>query len=202
MSAITFGIDRVRLNHDLDVLERRLRAVKASAIPRASAQALNRTADRARSRTAREVARVKAVPVRLLKNRIAVFKASPRDLRSSVWVGLKKAIAIEDLPGARLVSQGKFAGHLKAGRLAVKVFEARMPSGKRGLFVRKLPGVRRSAGRPITSSPNLPIERPALRLSPEAQTIAEREGLAASREFLPVELRRLFQRELDRIKGA
>lgn len=202
MTALHFGIDRRTLDRDLDALERKLRALKAAAVPRSTAQALNRTADSARTGTARELSRVKGVPVRVLKRRITAWHAKPSRLQSSVWVGLKKHIPVESLPGARLVTQGKFSGHLKAGRLAVKAFQATMPNGKRGSYVRKLPGVRRTRGRPVTSSPNLPIEHPVIRLAPEAQEIARREGERAARDVLPRELRRLFNRELDRIKGA
>ncbi|MBX9606413.1 MAG: phage tail protein [Gammaproteobacteria bacterium] len=202
MTAIHFGLDRTRLDSDLAGLERKLSSLKRAAVPRATAQALNRTADRARTETVRELARVKALPSRFLRRRVTVYRASVKALGASLWIGLKKAIPIEALPGARLVTQGKLAGHLKAGRLAVKVFQATMPSGKRGLYTRKLPSVRRSRGRPVTSSPNLPIDHPSVSLAPEAQDIAARAGARAAREVLPRELRRLFNRELDKLRGA
>lgn len=198
MARMSFHVNRAQVNRETRALQRKLERLNARAVPRAQVRALNETAKRTSTQTVRELARVKAVPQKPIRDRVKHFKATFRRLVASVWVGTKKHIPIEQLPGAQFVLSGKHAGKLKAGRVSVKPFRARMPSGHQGLYVRVEPGRRRTDGRAKTSPPNLPIEHPVIRLQPEASEIIERHAVKQWREFFPRELRRLFLRELQR----
>lgn len=191
--AVTFAIDRRAWSGEVRKLERKLGALRRSAVPQATSRALTATANRARTQTVRELARVKSVPGKLVRARVKAYRAYPRKLQSAVWIGTKKHIPIEQIPGARLTKSGT----LRAGRLAVKPFRATMPSGHSGLFVRRLPSVR--AGGAGRRSFNLPIEHPVVRLQPEASTIIEREAGQAMRSYFPRELARLFAREIAKL---
>lgn len=198
VASVHFSINRAQLDRDTRALQRKLAKLSKKGVPRAQMRALNATAKRTRTHTVRELAREKALPQKPVRDRVKHFKASLRVLVASVWVGTKKHIPIESLPGAQFVLSGKHRGKLKAGRISVKPFRATMPSGHSGLFVRKLPGQRRTDGRPRSSPPNLPIEHPVIRLQPEAAEIIERQAGKQWREYFPRELRRLFLRELQR----
>ena len=201
--AVHIKVNRRELERDARRLEKKLAKLSKTAVPRAEARALNTTAARARTQVARKVAQAKRVPVKVVRGRVRVFKASARKpVRTAVlWLGLKVSILVENLPGARLVQQGKHAGSLRAGRITTKPFTARMPNGKRLLVVRVTPGQRRTRGRPATSSPNLPIERPQIRLMPEAQPILEDEARQAMRTIFPKEYRRLLTASVNKLRG-
>jgi hypothetical protein len=196
MSAIDLRLDSRAFDAELRDFRARLARANAQAVPRAEARALNRAAAHAATRTRRELATVKRLPQKLLKRRISSYQASPQRLTARVWVGTKRKIPLSDIPGAHTALAGKRAGQVRAGRLAVQTFKATMPSGKTGRFVRVEPGQRRTAGRPATSSPNLPIEEPAIRLQPEAGPILERAADTALRTVYVTELRRLLARAL------
>lgn len=201
MSAQTVFLDRRAFDRGLRDLELTLSRLKADAVPRVNARALNRAIDRARTGTVRALAQAKGVPSKFLRKRVQAYKATPKTLRGSLWVGLQKPIPIDSIPGARLVTQGKHAGTLRAGRLSVKPFKATMPNGKTGLWLRVEPGKRWTRFRPPTSSPNLPIERPSVRLQPEAGVILEAQTQAVMRDFLIGEYRRLLGVEIDKLKA-
>lgn len=196
MSAIELRLDARAFDAELRDFRARLSRASARAVPQAEARALNRAAAHAATRTRRELASLKRLPQKMLKRRISSFKATPERLTARVWVGTKRRIALSDVPGAQTVIAGKRAGQVRAGRLAVQTFKATMPNGKAGRFVRVEPGQRRTAGRPLTSPANLPIEEPAIRLQPEAGPILEREAQAALRTVYVSELRRLLARAL------
>ena len=199
MSAIRLTIDQRSFDRETRKAIRVLEKSRRQAVPQAMAQSLNRTAQRAMTRTRRALAQAKQLPQKVLKKRVQMFKASPRKLVARVWVGVKKHIPIESLPGARFIISGKQAGTLKAGRIISKPFKATLKSGHSGLFVRKAPALRRTAGRPATSSPNLPIEHPVVRLQPEAERIIEHETREQMRAFFPSELRRQVDRRLQKL---
>lgn len=198
MSATAFGVDRRAWSRDLAKLERKLGQLRQASVPQATSRALTATANRARTQTVRELAKVKQVPSKLIRARVKAYRAFPRKLVSTVWLGAKKHIPIEQIPGARLTK----AGALRAGRLSVKVFRATMPNGKEGLYVRRLPSTRHSQGRSVKTSPNLPIEHPVVRLRPEADQIIAREAGQAMRVYFPRELERLFRREVAKLTAG
>lgn len=78
------------------------------------------------------------------------------------------------------VAQRKFPG----------AFKAKTKSGRNAIFRRVPNGTRRSAGRPSTSSPNLPVKEPTVSLGSdiEKQVIREINGFAS----------RFFKAEFER----
>lgn len=193
--SVTFRFAADAFDADLRALERQLEALRRQAVPQATARALTATANRCRTQTVRELARAVQAPPALVRKRVKAYRAFPRALVATVWVGTKKHIPIEQIPGAKLTAKG-----LKAGKRLVKVFKARMPSGHQGLYTRRLPSTRHARGRAVTSTPNLPIEHPVIRLRPAADSIIERQAREQMRDYFPRELGRLFARELDKLK--
>lgn len=200
MSKADFKLDRRLLERDLRDFERKLDRIQKTIVPQAEARALNHTAGKARTQVARELAKAKRIPVRALKGKVQVYRAYPKRRVATVWVGLKHRIYLENLPGARLVTSGKRAGQLVAGSQVAKPFRAKMRSGKQLLVVRVVPGSRRTAGRPVTSSANLPVDRPHIALMPEAETILKRVAAATMRAHYPREYRRLLQAAVNKLR--
>ncbi len=196
MTAITVGVDLADLDRQLRAFERRLAQRSGRALAQVQARALNRAMALATTRVRRRLASAKRIPQRVIQRRISGFKARADKLAARVWIGTKRKIPIASIDGARTVLAGRKAGVLKAGRIEVRPFRARLPSGRVAQFVRVEPGQRRTAGRPLSSSPNLPIEEPAIRLMPEAAPILEEEARAAMRGVYVNELRRLLVRAL------
>ncbi len=196
MTAITVGVDLADLDRQLRAFERRLAQHSGRALAQVQARALNRAMAHATTRVRRRLAAAKRIPQRVIQRRISGFGARPDSLIARVWIGTKRKIRIAELAGARTILRGRKAGTLKAGRLEVRPFRVRLPSGRVGQFVRVEPGQRRTAGRPPTSPPNLPIEEPAIRLMPEAAPILEEEARAAMRGVYVNEMRRLLVRAL------
>jgi len=190
-------IDERALRRDIARARRTLRRLGERAIPIAEAQALNKTGAKARTSARRELARVKQVPQKVLKRRLALFKASRRRLEARLWLGLKRGISAEELGGGAFFFAGKHAGTLKVGRRVFRdVFKATMPSGRAGLFARRTPSTRKSRG---AWSDNLPIEQPQVRLDPEAQPILRRHAAEHMRKTLPLELRRALQNQIRKL---
>lgn len=153
--------------------------------PKETARALNKTAQRSATRTRRGIAREVGLPQREIKDRIQHFRASARRLVASVWVGVRVGIPLGKVQGART----GLSGILRAGRLRVQTFRARMPSGYRGQFVRKPDSTHRQ--RPDGQWTELPIEEPKVRIGPVAQPIVRDATEEQMREFFPAELKRL-----------
>lgn len=196
MTAINIQVDTRRMDRELRRLEARVRDLNGRALPRLQARALNRAGAWARTRVRRELARVKGLPQAVIAKRISHYAATPAKPIARVWIGTKRKIPLAVVPGARTVLQGREAGSLKAGRVSVRPFKVRLKSGKVAQMVRVEPGARRTAGRPASSPPNLPIEEPAIRLMPQAQPILEAQARAAMGAPFVNELRRLLVRAL------
>lgn len=188
MSGVQITVDTASFRRDLDAARRKFGAVGKVVVPRVAAAAINKTADRTLTRARRQLAAAKGLPQRVVGDKMQRFKATTARLAARVWIGLKRGILVETLPGARYDLK---RGALRAGKVSIKPFKATMPSGKSGLWVRRLPSTRPSEGRPATS-PNLPIEKPTIRLQPEAGEILERVANEQARTFLPGEFRRLI----------
>lgn len=195
MSTTHFTFDSKAFDADLRALERQLEALSKKAVPQAASRALTATANMVRTQVVRELSKAVGAPPALVRKRVKAFRAFPQKLVSSVWVGAKKHIPVEQLPGARLTKKG-----LRAGKLTVKAFKAKMRSGHEGLYVRRLPSTRATQGRAVTS-PNLPIEHPVIRLRPQADQIIERQARNHMRDYFPRELTRLFTRELQKLSA-
>lgn len=114
-----------------------------------------------------------------VKGRVKFFKYAKRKGRARVWAGLSK------IPLKKLNHSSKF-GHYTSGsmqgRTAADVFEAKMPSGHVGYFVRK-PGSKR-----------LPIQEVVLDIKNIASTIVTRNG----RRIGPAAFQKEFDRDLAR----
>ena len=198
-AAVNLKLDQKLLQADVRAFERKLDQIERTIVPRAEMRALNATAMRARTAVTRELARKKQLPQKVVRPRVQVFRANLKHRVATVWVGVKRRIYLEDL-GGQFVTTGKHAGTYRAGRLSAKPFRARMRSGKTVLVVRIEPGFRRTVGRPVTSPPNLPIDRPHIRLMPEAQPILEQAAIAAMRTHYPREYRRLLQAAVNKMR--
>ena len=199
-AAVDLRLDRKLLEQDVRAFERKLERIAASIVPQAEMRALNHTATKARTEVTRELARAKQIPQKAIRGRVQIFRATPKRRVATVWIGVKRRLYLEDIAGARLVTQGKRAGELRAGRLSARPFKARLRSGKVMLAVRVEPGSRWTAGRPVTSSPNLPIDRPHIVLMPEARPVLERVALRAMRTYYPREYRRLLNAAVNKLR--
>lgn len=196
MTAIDIQIDTRAMNREIRRLQVKIGMVNADALPKAELRALNRAASWARTRVRRDLARAKGLPQSVIAGRISHYPATRKRLVARIWIGTKRKIPLSIVPGARTIIAGRDAGNIKAGRLTVRPFKVRLKSGRVAQMVRVEPGARRSAGRPLSSPPNLPIDEPAIRLLPEAQPILEQHARAAMGAPYVNELRRLLVRAL------
>ena len=178
-------------------------AALTPATKRAARRAQNKVAVFAGARGARLLAKANDLPVKVIRERMRVYRATPKKEFASVWIGVFPVHADK----AGRVRQTK--GGAAAGRhIYPDYFVATMPStGHVGVFIREanyqpklLKGstlVKRSSGskrwtsdRPSTSSPNLPIKRAVINLQELDETRADmaREGERRYRELLIQEL--------------
>ena len=156
-------------------------------------QALNRTADRARTDTRRELALAKGLPQKVLTRRVRAYKATRMRMRAALWVGVKKRITAAEL-GGNIGSTT--AGSVRIGRRVFKdAFRARMPGGHEGIFTRKPGAVHKQ--RPDGQSTQLPIEEAVAQLMPEAERISRNAADEHMRRTFPAELRRLVRRNIE-----
>lgn len=157
-------------------------------------QSLNRTAERARVQTRRELALDKGIPQKVLNRRVRTYKASRMRPRASLWLGLKKRITAAELGGAIGATS---TGGVKIGRRSFKgAFRATMPSGHTGVFTRK-PGAAHKR-RPDGQMSQLPIEEAVVQLMPEAEEISRGAAEFHMRRTYPKELRRQVKRLIER----
>jgi len=157
--------------------------------PRAVARALNRTAQRARSRTVRDTARAKGVLARVVRRRVRLRSATRRSLAARVWFGVYNI---------RLVDTGSAAPRntrsgARVGRHQVPGgFVAKMRSGHVGVFRRRKAPRRVGAGareRPHARGA-LAIDEQVIALMPQAESILVDEARRAMRHTFPRELKR------------
>ncbi len=161
-----------------------------------TALALNKAVRTARTATARELAKQKGLPQKILRKRVQAFKASPRKkpIRASLWVGTSKPVTANELTGEVGSTAG---GNVKIGRRVFRnAFPATMPSGHRGIFTRK-PGAKHRT-RPDGQRTQLPIEESIVQLMPEAEHISRRMAEKAIQEVYPKEVQRLMKLRADR----
>lgn len=162
------------------------------AVRSAYRDALEASGTAAADGTRTEMLRVKNIKqFKLLRRRIQSYMndENKRDIFARVWVGLKPIYA----------SEAPFELERHAGKL----FTATMKSGHTGLFVRRQPGERRTKHgyrykgkffkRPATSSPNLPIEEPNIRLTPEIDGVLLAQTRRAVRDKFVSTFRKNFK---------
>ena len=156
-------------------------------------QALNRTADRARTDTRRELALTKGLPQKVLTRRVRAYKASRMRPRAALWIGVKKRITAREL-GGNIGSTA--AGAVRIGRRVFKdAFRAKMPGGHQGIFTRTPDAVHKR--RPDGQYSQLPIEEAVVQLMPEAERISRQAAEHHMKRTFPAELKRLVLRNLE-----
>ncbi len=153
--------------------------------PKDVARALNKTAQRSSTRVRRQVAKDVGVPQRVIKDRIKWFKAYTEKLRSSVWVGTRGGITLDQVVGVSVSLSGQY----RLGKVRVQAFKATMPSGHTGLYTRS-PGARHRKHKDGHWT-ELPIEKPRLRIDETARPIILDVTREQMETFFPVELKRL-----------
>lgn len=194
MTGASVNVDTKAFEREIEEAKRRLSKIGREAIPAAAMQAINRTGQRVHTRTRRELAKAKGLPQKVIGERISFYKATLKTLAGRVWIGLKRGIPLEKVGGARFDLR---TGTLRAGKVSVKPFRATV-RGKTLLWVRKLPTREPRERNSKGDYPALPIERPTLRLQPEAQGILNRVAADQARTFLPAEFRRLLNLRLQK----
>lgn len=116
---------------ELYAVQRTLNATNAQ-VDRAALRAVNKTIVWARSQGGRRLAREHDLPLKSLRPRMRLFKASPGDLRGTAWFGVRPIKAIYAGSPQRSGTGTKVRKHFFASG-----FVARMPSGHRGVFKRR-----------------------------------------------------------------
>lgn len=168
----------------------------AREFPKETSRALTKTSKRAATRTRRQVAKDVGLPQRMIKDRVQGFRARivNGNPESSVWVGTKVGIPLSQVPGARVNLR---TGILAAGRTRTQTFKATMPSGHKGIFVRK-PNSRHKK-RSDGQWTELPIEEPKVRIGKSAAVPLLRHSAEQMTTFFPKELRRLVELKAKRL---
>jgi hypothetical protein len=169
----------IKIKGDLSAIERALKEepklAKAAAV-----SALNKTVTQAQTVGVRALAQRKGLPVRLVKRRTKVQRASARRLYAAL-VTLTAGMPIDQLKSVDL----KKGGISAAGKQYPHAFRAKVGGYKPLIFERKVMGGQR-VGR-------LPIERVKIPLNPEADTIFRN----AISKTLATKLEAIFERELQ-----
>jgi len=144
----------------------RLTSVLAD-IPNAGRRAMQRAGSKTVTRSvgaiSRTLARDSGLPAKITRWRVRHKKPTFRNLNASVWIGARKVMLDQAFPVTPLKKGYRFG----SGRNAFTfrdAFSAKMRNGKSFVVRRREGGAGRTKGRPETSSPNLPIDRPSIPL--------------------------------------
>jgi len=164
----------------------RMNAIPDQVVKPALPAAINKVLDKGRSGTVKEAAAQYNLKQKVIRGRTSIRKASVRLPEGRFYFGILPVRASD-------------VGEPRKGRGGARVggfsfpggFVATMPSGHRGIFLRKQPGQRRTRGRSRTSSANLPIKEATVLLT-GAENIARSNFRRAMEEFP-----RLFQHEVE-----
>ena len=146
-------------------LTRNLTALERKVLPRAKANALNRTATKARKESIAEFARQEKRKKKSFRSLLRVLKRARAKVSEQAIVGL-------------------FSRKQLASGTLSKPFTAK---GK--TYRRRIPGTRWTQGRPTTSSKNLPIYPKADEAFNRRARITRKEAASAMRRFYPGEVR-------------
>lgn len=172
----------VTIKGDLRALENALQLQPKLAL-RAAVSSVNRTAQQAQTKSVRELASSKRLPVRVIKARTRIVRASARRLSAFIYA-LTAGLPIDTLRPRRMKR-----GWSAAGQRYPQAFQPPIADGNR-LFERRVVGGKR-AGR-------LPIERIKIPLNPEAARIFDRQVRLAVATTLPAIFNREFAFRLTR----
>lgn len=133
---------RFELNVTADIkkAERYLSDIEKKVLPRAAATALNKTAEEVRTSTVKELSKEIGGEVGLkqtgIKRLIEILKASPSNL-IAVLIPSGKRPKLINFIGVKQIAQG-VAARIKGKRVLHQgAFIATMPSGHKGVFVRR-----------------------------------------------------------------
>ena len=169
-----------------DAMLKTLDAVARKEAPAACANALNASARRVVTRTAKAIGRAESRKVKDLRKQIRVSKRAraPLDLWTRVVAGVQ-----ESIKGApKVPTSRRFA---IPGRSGIYVRALSKPAGYRG--------PERTPGRPPTSPPNLPIYNITKRRGNDRRRVTlERAARVVLREYYPGEFRRQLEQRLRR----
>lgn len=167
---------------DVREVERMLTDVQREVVPQATATALNKTINKVRTLSVRELSSRLKIPQKVLKKRLIIprsAKASPRRLTASV-IGLLLDVRLSDVSPGRQTK----AGVTVRGEAYKGAFRAKLPSGQDGVWRRSesahLSSGRDSKGRPRKN--RLPIEAVKFRINPPAEQVVEK-NIRASDEY-------------------
>lgn len=186
----TFTVDAKSLTKIERILIRTTQVAKQS-----NDAALKGVGNIAALETSRKVARQTGAPVRAFRRRIqAFFTEHKKRSYMRVWVGTKTRISKLEAPQAvKRATKGR-------------VFTVHLKSGKTLEVVRRVPGQRwtkrgyqykgKFFPRPRTSSPNLPIEEPSIRVITVAGPILVKESRKAVRGHYVSIFRKTFKRRI------
>lgn len=207
-----------RLHIDTNEYGAVLRAFKTlpGEVNKAEIRALNKTAAWVKTQAARETSQAAKVAVSVVRNRIRILRADKRRAFAKVWYGLNP-IPARLLGRVRSTKTGARAGRYNFPG----AFVATMPSGATSVFKRAAGGARAdmsaasryvyertgvldraskiagrwTAGRPHSSSPNLPLQESVLQLDgTEVQRAINRIYARAGERFVT-----LLRQELNYI---
>lgn len=184
-----------RLQIDTNEYGAVLRAFKTlpGEVNKAEIRALNKTAAWVKTQASRETSRAAKVAGRVVRNRIRILRADNRRSFAKVWYGLNP-IPARLLGKVRQTQRG-----VRAGRHSLPgAFVASFKSGRTGVYQRAQPARRWSAGRPHSSTPNLPLQESVLQLDgTEVQRAINRIYARAGERFVT-----LLRQELNYIINA
>ncbi len=165
---------------DFSPMRRHLKGVERQ-IQRAHLAAVNKVAAEARTAGLRELAKTKRIPVRALQKRTRLIRANQRQPYATL-VTLTAGMPIDKLSPRAL----KRGGVSAAGQRFPHAFSAKMSSGHRGVYERKIIGG--------TRAKRLPLERVKIPLQPDADRIFARHVQVLS----GTRLKRIFEQDLQR----
>lgn len=164
----------------------------ATDFPKEAAQTLNRTAARTKTRTLREMVKRTLVPRKDLKNRIRDYKANPRTLRASVWIGTRRRV-----PLVKVAARKRGGVKLNPTRpLRGGEFRATMRSGHTGIYRRQAHAEHES--RPDGQRTQLPIQELTVNITEDGSKIIQAVGTEQMRDYFPTEFKRRVKRVIDR----
>ena len=126
------------LDRDISEAIHNLQSVSRTAVPRASAQAVNRIATRAISHSIRETSKEKKIKGRLLKRRVKLFRANARKPVATVRVRRGDVPAIS-IAKARIIKRRKNkSSEIKVGSYRFKnAFIQKLRNGRWHILQRK-----------------------------------------------------------------
>ena len=165
LSGANIQLDQVEAQRILDTLA----AIPGAAI-RATVRAANKTATQAKKQALQQLSIRNQLPQKVFKGRVFIRRANKNQVKieSGIWIGTQPLDAAKVGELEKTADGYRFTKKVAKRWMHVQsAFEAKMPSGHVGVFMRAPGGYvskrgskGRTKGRPATSSRNLPIVKP------------------------------------------